>query len=56
MINHNIDTSALKNSQSLTLAQIRMAAEVDQDYLDQTTVLKSKVNSNLRKFWEVRGY
>ena len=61
MINHNMDTSALKNSQSITLAQIRMAAEVDQDYLDLTTILKSgfpekksKVNPNLREFWEVR--
>ena len=38
-----------------------MAAKVDQDYLDLTTVLKSgfpekksKVNPNLRKFWEVK--
>lgn len=60
MINHQLDASSLKNSQSITLAQIRMAAEVDHSYLDLVKIIntgfpdkKSKINPNLREFWEV---
>ena len=61
MINHQLDASSLKNSQSITLAQIRIAAEVDQSYLDLVNIIntgfpdkKSKIDPHLREFREVR--
>jgi len=41
MINHNVDPSTLKNSQTITLSQIRMVTEIDSNYSDLITVTKS---------------
>ena len=61
MINHTIDPSTVRESRSVTLDQIRISGEVDQDHLDLIAIIvsgfpnkKSSLSSNLREFWEVR--
>jgi len=61
MINHNVDPSTLKNSQTITVSQIHMTTEIDSNYSDLITVTKSgfpdkklSLNPNIREFWEVR--
>ena len=61
MINHAIDSSSVKGSCTVTLDQIRILGEADQEYLDLATVISSgfphkrtSLQPNLREFWEVR--